>query len=105
MDSPEKNPTGFSDNNLMTKTKNYAIVRISNPVRKNYKQKKDYIQKIKTASKKRGSISFFGDQYLTLTYIPSLTQVLQKIIKIRNLIVSDFFLVVNKKKKLINTIS
>jgi len=59
---------------------NSAIIRISNPVRKNFLLRQDYIQKIVQSYNQKGSISLFNDQYLTLSYIPHVSDALNVII-------------------------
>ncbi len=57
-----------------------AIVRLSNPVRRKYERKPDYLKKILSAYDGGKPLSLFADQYLTLTYIDEVGQVIKKII-------------------------
>lgn len=61
---------------------NYSIVRISNPVRFGYKRKADYIAKILKTFRNNQKSSFFADQFLTLTFIDDVSEVVAKIIKL-----------------------
>lgn len=85
---PEKNPddvpwygwTKKCGEDEIKNHRNYSIVRISNPVRKNYEEKADYIQKILSGFAQKGELTLFNDQFLTLTPIASVSDVLEKII-------------------------
>lgn len=61
-----------------------AIIRISNPVRKQFDRKPDYIQKILQSYDNGKLFPLFGDQFLTLTYIDEISICIKKIIE-RNL--------------------
>ena len=61
----------------------FAIIRPSNPVRKKYDRKPDYVKKILNAYDQGNKISLFNDQYLTLTYIDEVAAAIEKIIENR----------------------
>lgn len=62
---------------------NYAILRISNPVRAVFEQKTDYVRKILKLYDEDKLYPMFSDQYLTLTYINEVTKVLQILLEKR----------------------
>lgn len=59
---------------------NFAIVRISNPVRAKYSLKLDYTRKILSLFDQSKLYPMFDDQYLSLTYIDEVTKVLKVLI-------------------------
>ncbi len=68
---------------VTTNLKNSATVRISNPVRADYSEKTDYVQKIINAYDANKLNPMFDDQYLTLTYINEVTDTLKKLLEKR----------------------
>lgn len=83
---PEENPDLLSwygwtkkeaEKIVSKNAKNFAILRISNPVRANYSLKTDYVRKILKLYDEDRLYPMFYDQYLTLTYINEVTKVLQ----------------------------
>ncbi len=64
-------------NNLI----NSAILRIANPVRAQYKEKLDYVRKILKQFDENKLYPMFEDQYLTLTYVNEVTEVLKVLLE------------------------
>ncbi len=62
---------------------NFAIIRISNPVRAKYVAKLDYIRKILELFDKGKLYPMFNDQYLTLTYINEVAETLKILLEKR----------------------
>lgn len=60
---------------------NHAIVRISNPVRKHYELKKDYVHKILDLFDRGLLYPMLSDQYVTLTYIDEAVEAFNQIIQ------------------------
>ena len=58
-----------------------AIVRISNPVRREYGLKRDYVHKILDLYDQAKLYPMFNDQYLTLTYIDEVAKALDAILQ------------------------
>lgn len=57
--------------------KNSAILRISNPIRVNYSPKFDYVRKILNLYDNNKLFPMFDDQFLSLSYINEVTQILK----------------------------
>ncbi|MBI2196464.1 sugar nucleotide-binding protein [Candidatus Daviesbacteria bacterium] len=85
-ETPEENPDLLSwygwtkreaERQIINNIKNFAILRISNPVRSNYELKSDYVRKILTLYDSGKLYPMFNDQYLTLTYINEVTETLE----------------------------
>lgn len=57
-----------------------TIIRIANPVRSQFKNKLDYIRKIIYLNDQRKLYPMFADQYLTLTFINEVSEVVTKLI-------------------------
>lgn len=68
---------------VITNLKNAAILRIANPVRAKYKYKLDYVRKILELYDTNKLYPMFDDQYLTLTYINEVTDVLEVLLERR----------------------
>lgn len=68
---------------VANKLKNFAILRIANPVRVNYKNKLDYVRKILKLYDTGKLYPMFDDQYLTLTYINEVTESLKILLEKR----------------------
>lgn len=68
---------------VITNLKNAAILRIANPVRAKYKNKLDYVRKILELYDTNKLYPMFDDQYLTLTYINEVTEVLEVLLERR----------------------
>lgn len=62
---------------VVNNLKNAAILRIANPVRAKYKSKLDYVSKILELYDTGKLYPMFDDQYLTLTYIDEVTEMLK----------------------------
>jgi dTDP-4-dehydrorhamnose reductase len=57
-----------------------AIIRIANPVRSRFKNKLDYVRKIIYLYDKKKLYPMFTDQYLTLTFINEVSEVVTRLI-------------------------
>ncbi|MEK7450371.1 MAG: sugar nucleotide-binding protein, partial [Patescibacteria group bacterium] len=90
-DTPEKNDNLLSwygitkregESAILNTLSNAAIIRINNVTRPNNRDLKlDYIGKFLWLYEQEKLYPIFGDQYVTLTYIPSITQIITKLIK------------------------
>ena len=65
---------------VSTSLSKFTIIRISNPVRHAFDSKLDYIRKILNKADLGQEISLFTDQYLTLTLIDNVSQVIFRLI-------------------------
>ncbi len=91
-ETPEENPDLLSwygwtkreaERRILNNIKNFAILRISNPVRSNYESKSDYVRKILNLYDNGKLYPMFNDQYLTLTYINEVTTTLNILLQKR----------------------
>jgi len=57
-----------------------TIIRIANPVRSQFKNKLDYLRKIIYLNDQKKLYPMFADQYLTLTFINEVSEVITKLI-------------------------
>lgn len=57
-----------------------TIIRIANPVRSQFKNKLDYVHKIINLYDKKKLYPMFTDQYLTLTFINEVSEVIRRLI-------------------------
>jgi len=70
-----------AENIVKTTLANFVILRISNPIRARYDLKLDYARKIINLFDQDKLYPMFEDQYLTLTYINEVTEILKIILE------------------------
>jgi dTDP-4-dehydrorhamnose reductase len=73
---------GISEAEIRASLTDYAIVRITNPIRAIFPQKADHMQKIIQAFDAGKTLKMFNDQYTTLTYINEISEAMSKILSL-----------------------